>query len=57
MTDQEFNQEFDRGGSVQPGEIDTLKTKLAREAWLEAADIAYENWRDQQVENLMNRGR
>jgi len=57
MTDQEFNQEFDRGGSAQPGEIEALKKKLAKEAWLEATDIAYENWRDMQVKNIVHRGR
>ena len=52
MTDQQFNQEFDRGGDVSQGEIDS---ELAREAWLEASDIAYENWRDMQAEKIFNR--
>jgi len=44
--------EMERAGDTHIGEIEQ---KLAMEAWLEAADIAYQNWRDMQVENVFNK--
>jgi len=47
-------EESERAGDITQSEIDTY---LAKQAHIEASDIAYEAWRDQQAYNLMNRGR